>query len=81
MKGDWRMRLVGVQAIWLVAFFTCMTLVYLARPHYAPGPAFEAAHSRWETTLTVVGGAALAVSFAITAWFSRRYRSKQPPGT
>lgn len=81
MKGDWRMRLLGVQGTWLVVFFTCIALVYLGRPHYAPGPAFEAAHDRWETTLYIVGGAAVAVSFAITGWFSRRYQSKQPPRT
>ncbi|HVT12131.1 MAG TPA: hypothetical protein VHE55_07675 [Fimbriimonadaceae bacterium] len=79
MKGDWRMRLLGVQGLWLLAFLLSMLAVYETRPHYAPTPSYETAHGRWETVMYIVAGSFVAMSLAITAWFKNRYRHDGPP--
>ena len=77
MKGDWRMKMLAVQGIWLVIFVASDAALYLARPHYSLDAGYPAAHDRWEQMTYLTGGTYLVVSLAITGWFAAsRNRSR-----
>ncbi|MBS1722949.1 MAG: hypothetical protein JSS66_08360 [Armatimonadetes bacterium] len=78
MNGDWRLRLLRVQGIWMLAFWLCMTAIYVSRPSYAPTLAYESAHLRWQNLMAMAAVCFLLASWAITAWFSSRRRRQSP---